>query len=108
MIIQHIIILGTFGVDQPTFSTLRQVNLMILSLQNKYIRILPITLLVALLSSCGDEDWYCKIDGDIMYSVSESGKLGGVEKGCSCSQIRDFEYDTFGFIDEDALNDAGC
>jgi len=43
-----------------------------------------------------------------MYSVSESGKLGGVEKGCSCSQIRDFEYETFGFVNEDSLNDAGC
>jgi len=44
-----------------------------------------------------------------MYSISDSGKLGGAGKGCSCQQIRSFELRAFGSVDEAALrNDFGC
>jgi hypothetical protein len=63
-----------------------------------------------ILTSCGDsESWYCRVDGDAMYSISETGRLGSADKGCSCEQIRSFEYNTFGSVDEDALQgDFGC
>lgn len=63
-----------------------------------------------MLASCADqEQWFCKVDGKTMYSISESGKLGSAEKGCSCSQIRSFERSTFGSVDEDAIrNDFNC
>ena len=55
------------------------------------------------------EKWMCKIDGNVMYSISSSGKLGGAQKGCSCSQIRNFELKQFGKVDEQALkSDFGC
>ena len=61
-----------------------------------------------LLVACG-EDWSCKVDGNSMYSISTSGKIGGAGKGCTCEQIRSFELRTFGRVDEDALkNDFGC
>lgn len=44
-----------------------------------------------------------------MYSISSSGKFGGAQKGCSCSQIRSFELKQFGKVDEQALkSDFGC
>ena len=62
-----------------------------------------------LLISCEDEEWLCKIDGDSMYSLSISGKFGSADKGCSCQQIRSFELNTFGSVDEEALKkDFGC
>ena len=62
-----------------------------------------------LLSSCSDNEWYCKTQGQTMFSMSSSGEIGGVGKGCSCSEIRAFELRTFGEVDEDALKrDFGC
>jgi hypothetical protein len=62
------------------------------------------------LMSCGNQEtWSCKDDGKRMYSVSSSGKLGGADKGCSCSKIRSFELRTSGAVDEEALkSDFGC
>ena len=61
------------------------------------------------LTACGGEDWRCVVDGKTMYSVSSSGKIGGAGKGCSCQQMRQFEQQTFGSVDEDALRrDFGC
>ena len=61
------------------------------------------------LASCGGDDWRCVIDGKTMYSVSSSGKIGGAGKGCSCQQMRQFELQTFGSVDEEALrSDFGC
>ena len=61
------------------------------------------------LSSCSDNEWYCKTQGQTMFSMSSSGEIGGAEKGCSCSEIRTFELRTFGEVDEAALkSDFGC
>jgi hypothetical protein len=61
------------------------------------------------LSSCSDNEWYCKTQGQSMFSMSSSGEIGGAGKGCSCSEIRAFELRTFGEVDEDALkSDFGC
>jgi len=44
-----------------------------------------------------------------MYSVNTKGELGGAQKGCSCDEIRAFEYDNWGEVDEDAMKeDFGC
>ena len=64
-----------------------------------------------LLVSCNDEKWTCTIheSGKTMYSVNTKGELGGAQKGCSCDEIRAFEYDNWGEVDEDALKaDFGC
>ena len=63
-----------------------------------------------MLAACADQEkWFCKVEGKTMYSISESGKLGGAEEGCSCSQIRSFEKSTFGSVDEEAIsNDFNC
>ena len=73
-----------------------------------------------LLNSCKDEKWTCKIDTDQknlsdinhvgkMYSLSESGKRGGAEKGCSCLQIRTFELKNYSGITEKLLKEEfGC
>ena len=66
--------------------------------------------LATLVSSCSNEEkWHCKIEGQTMYSVSESGQIGGAQKGCTCDQIRSFEKKSFGEVDNQALkNDFGC
>ena len=47
--------------------------------------------------------------GDVLLSMSSSGKLGAANKGCSCDEIRSFERLTFGSVDEEALRaDFGC
>ena len=66
-------------------------------------------LLCLILSSCGGENWSCRIEGVTMFSISDSGDLGGAQRGCSCDQIRDFEQRTFGAVDYDALRtNFGC
>jgi hypothetical protein len=68
-----------------------------------------IVITVLFISSCFQEDWRCVTRGQAMYSISDSGKLGGAGRGCSCQQIRSFELRTFGSVDEAALrNDFGC
>lgn len=63
---------------------------------------------IILLSSCG-EGWTCQTKGKSMFSISDSGRLGSADKGCSCEQIRSFELEEFGSVDEDALKkDFGC
>ena len=58
--------------------------------------------------SCSEE-WQCIIDGDIMYSKSNKGNLGGAEKGCSCNQIYQFEYKIWGEVNTYNLNKKfGC
>ena len=60
------------------------------------------------LSGCG-ETWSCQTKGKTMFSMSESGKIGAADKGCSCDQIRSFELKEFGRVDEQALkDDFGC
>ncbi|MGH1543716.1 MAG: hypothetical protein ACRBHB_25175 [Arenicella sp.] len=67
-------------------------------------------MLIINLASCrNQEEWYCKVDGKTMYSLSESGKLGSADKGCSCDEIRSFELKIYGEVDEQALkDDFGC
>jgi len=73
-------------------------------------RIILPSLISLLLISCSDREvWYCKEDGDAMYSISASGKIGSADKGCTCEEMRSFEYRKFGEVDEDALReDFGC
>ena len=65
---------------------------------------------IFLLGACGGGEWTCRIDGEAMYSVNlETGDLGGAQRGCSCEQIRSFEQQVFGEVDEEALRrDFGC
>lgn len=65
---------------------------------------------ILIVVACGEnEEWYCRTEGESMYSVSASGELGSAKNGCSCEQIRSFELRTFGEVDEEALkNDFGC
>ena len=68
-----------------------------------------LVVLIFTLYSCDNGSWSCRIEGDAMFSVSDSGELGGAGRGCSRDQMRDFEYRTFGSVDEEALrNDFGC
>ena len=62
-----------------------------------------------ILVSCG-ENWTCKVNEEIMYSVNTSGQIGSIGKGCSCEEIRIFELRTSGKVDEDYLKkeDFGC
>ena len=61
------------------------------------------------LSGCSSDEWRCVRNGDAMYSMNTSGELGGAQKGCSCSEIRAFEKQQFGYVDEGALkSDFGC
>jgi len=62
-------------------------------------------LILPLLFSCSQEEWYCRTNanGDMMYSQSASGEIGGAQKGCSCEQIRNNEYKYFRSVDEQAL-----
>lgn len=72
------------------------------------IKSITIVASITLVSACG-ETWYCITDGDIMYSRSASGEIGSADKGCSCEEMRNFEYRQFGEVDEQALkNDFGC
>lgn len=72
-------------------------------------RVLIIIVIAFGLSSCSDNEWYCKTQGQSMFSMSSSGEIGGAGKGCSCSEIRAFELRTFGEVDEAALkSDFGC
>jgi hypothetical protein len=72
-------------------------------------KVVIIIVLAFVLSSCSDKEWYCKTQGQAMFSMSSSGEMGGASKGCSCSEIRAFELRTFGEVDEAALkSDFGC
>ena len=72
-------------------------------------RRLSVLLVAVLAVACAGEDWSCVEQGQTLYSVSSSGNIGSADKGCSCAQIRDFEYHNFGSVDEDALAaDFGC
>ncbi len=65
-------------------------------------------MLLTFLIGCGEE-WVCRTEGKTMFSVSESGKLGSANKGCSCEEMREFEFREFGSVDEEALKeDFGC
>ena len=60
------------------------------------------------LSGCGEE-WTCKVNNQVMYSISDSGELGGADKGCSCSEIRNFNLKVFGTVNDEKLkSDFGC
>ena len=61
------------------------------------------------LVACSQEEWSCVEDGKSLYSISTLGNLGSADKGCSCDEIREFEFRVFGSVDEDALkSDFGC
>ena len=71
-------------------------------------KLLTIFLMMTLLQGCG-ETWHCVERGKTLLSISESGQLGSADKGCTCDQLREFEYRVFGEIDEEALkSDFGC
>jgi len=71
-------------------------------------KIAIISLASIVLVGC-NENWTCKVDGKTMYSISDSGEIGSADKGCTCEQIRQFEYNQFGEVDEEALrSDFGC
>jgi hypothetical protein len=64
--------------------------------------------LITIISGCGEE-WVCQTKGKTMFSMSSSGKIGSADKGCTCNEIRNFELQQFGRVDEEALkNDFGC
>ena len=64
---------------------------------------------LVLLISCTQEEWYCRTNGDMMYSQSASGEIGGAQKGCTCEEIRNHELYHFKSVDEEALkSDFGC
>ena len=72
-------------------------------------KLLLAALTAFILMSCSGEEWSCVEQGKNMYSVSSSGALGSADKGCTCEQIREFEYREFGSVDDDALrSDFGC
>ena len=59
--------------------------------------------------SCSGEEWSCVEQGKSMYSVNSKGEMGSADKGCSCEELREFEYRHWGSVDEDALkSDFGC
>jgi len=73
--------------------------------------IITLSFISLLLVSCSDEKWSCKVseNGNNMYSVNTKGELGGAQKGCSCSQIRAFEYKHWGYVDEEGMKEKfGC
>ena len=77
------------------------------SVELKSIRICLYLFCVLALGGCLKE-WHCKIDGDSMYSISDSGDIGGAENGCTCEEIARFER-RFGEVDYEALSsDFGC
>ena len=66
-------------------------------------------LTTVVLASCSGEDWSCFEYGKMLLSISSSGNLGTADKGCSCEDMREFEFRNFGSVDEDALkSDFGC
>ena len=68
-----------------------------------------LALIALTLPGCSDSDWRCVVRGDAMFSMDGSGNIGGAGKGCSCDEMRRFERETFGYVDEDALRaDFGC
>ena len=72
-------------------------------------RILLVLVSVGILASCGNETWTCQTRGQAMYSMSSFGEIGSANIGCSCAEIRAFEFRTFGEVDEVALKiDFGC
>lgn len=71
-------------------------------------RIGVIVFTAILVSGCG-ENWSCVSSKGNMYSISDSGKLGSADKGCTCEEMRRFEQRSFGTVDERALkSDFGC
>ncbi|WP_318465418.1 hypothetical protein [Photobacterium leiognathi] len=69
-------------------------------------------LLLGSITGCTtEEQWSCVEDGTLMYSISESGKLGGAENGCSCEDMYNFEVKLYGIneVDTEHLNSTfGC
>ncbi len=68
-------------------------------------KIIPLLIISLFLISCSKEEWRCVADSnlDAMYSMSSSGEMGSADKGCTCDEIRAFEYKTFREVDEEAL-----
>lgn len=61
------------------------------------------------LSGCYDEQWFCLRRGNNLISMSESGRIAGASKACNCTDLRAFERERFGYVDEEALRrDFGC
>ena len=72
-------------------------------------RLITAAVALLMLTACSDSDWRCVVRGDAMFSMDSSGNIGGAGKGCSCDEMRRFERETFGYVDEDALrSDFGC
>ena len=73
-------------------------------------RLYIVAAIALLVVGCGSGgDWQCVERGKTMLSMSDSGKLGSADKGCTCAEIREFEQRVFGEVDEAALkSDFGC
>lgn len=76
-------------------------------------QVIASVLVAFMLTSCsseGPEDgWRCEVRGQSMFSMSSDGQLGAAEKGCTCSEMADFNRRTFGEADYESLNeDHGC
>ncbi len=75
---------------------------------NRVLKGFAIVISASFIAGCG-ETWTCETKGKTMYSISSSGQIGSADKGCSCSEIRNFELEQFGQVDEEALSrDFGC
>ena len=80
-------------------------------MKTKLFNTIALSFISLLILSCSNEKWTCKVtnNGKSMYSVNSKGEIGGAKKGCSCSEIRAFEYKIQGYVDEDAMKeDFGC
>jgi hypothetical protein len=68
-----------------------------------------IALSMSLFGCADNSGWLCKVEEKTMYSVNKDGLMGSAEKGCSCDDMREFEQQFFGSVDEQALQkDHGC
>lgn len=75
---------------------------------NKF-KTIAILFFTILLISCSNEEWYCQTMNKSMFSMSSSGSIGSADKSCTCEQMRQFEFQTFGKVDEESLkSDFGC
>lgn len=73
-------------------------------------QLITILLLISIAGCADNSNWICTTYADAMFSRDHnSGAMGSADKGCSCTQMYNFEYKQFGGVDVDALNaDFGC
>ena len=76
-------------------------------------QVIACVFVAAMLTGCSSEGpqegWRCEVRGQTMFSMSTDGQLGAAEKGCTCSEMADFNQKTFGDPDYETLNkEHGC